>query len=492
MTVIPPLASGPHSLDKRQITVDQGTVAVVLRNGQVWQVRGAGRSGAVRGLFAGDRSLPAVGGLSYLLFVNSPFTVDMGLRDLLLRDGRRVGVTATVRARPVWMERPDLLLQLAREYGVHSVDRYTTVAAAQLDADFRAHAAAALSRVVHDSVVTTTDARHTLGGQTASDLLMIEILNPVFTLDDTEVTLDQMAREYEIEHRRVGYDTQLENARLQAEQSLEGVRHVLAEIRAQHQVALDRINALGEAETQALAAATYGVHPWTYRHPELAQEADLARMASLQGLITEYADTIPFLAEVLDQTPAQLLSALLRNENPAAAPRVVTATTGSGGGPRWRIADEVQEALQFATELADVTGAATATVDGPSGTRLLIAAVGGTNAPVVLPLDSPYWLSCGYTQVTMCLVPESGGAALVCGELARTMTGECGLPVDDVEVTESGSGLEVRLGLGAVPGHINAQEAGTNLVAWQSALTDLFAAAGLTATVRLTSGAAGG
>ena len=43
MTTIPALASGPHKLDHRALIVDEGTVAVILRNGRVWKVRSAGK-----------------------------------------------------------------------------------------------------------------------------------------------------------------------------------------------------------------------------------------------------------------------------------------------------------------------------------------------------------------------------------------------------------------------------------------------------------------
>lgn len=504
MTTIPPLASGPHRLERRALIVDEGTVAVILRNGQVWQVRSAGRSGVVRGRFDGDRSMPALGELSYLLFENAPFTVELELQDVRLADGRRIQVRSTVRARPVWMDNPRILLTLAHEYGIRSVDRYTAAAAAQLEADFRARVNAALAKLNHPEIVTAIDPRATLGGgTTASDLLVIDNLNTVFTLDGVEMELEDLGRRLPLRLAQVRADNQVRVAEVEAEQELENLRAVLERVRAEHLVDRQRVEVLGAAETARLAAELYGVHPWTYSHPELAQQVDLARIESLRGLLTEYADTIPFLAETFGRSPAELLAALMGNQVPEPGPHALAdAPRGAGGRralqasgralppARWQISAEVAEAVPFAPELEGITGAAAVASSVGDQERLVIAAIAPGRPAAMIPLDSPYWRSRGYGRVTLCVVPETDDPAEAGAQLAAQAAAECGFVVSQVEPVPGTGTTQLRVALDSVPADLDPHEAASMFTAWKTAVETLLAGAGHAATVSLVQQAA--
>ncbi|MER6950825.1 hypothetical protein ABT294_43105 [Nonomuraea sp. NPDC000554] len=315
--VLPTLVRGPYPLAGRRLVVDVGWLAVVFRNGVPRLVCGPGRHGSVLGLLTGRR-LPATGELSMLLFDTAPQNVQVAADDVRLADGRQVGVTAVAVVQPRWSAEPRMLLDIAARYGVLS-SRYGEAAGFQLDADFRAWARTLLGERDHDAVYLAHDSRSALAGSPGSSVPgggMLAVERFVHVIIDPDPVVTSI--------RTAGDEAEIEMARLVARTAIEPIGAALRAIRSRYRDAIARDHGVRQAALDVDLAALYGVVPLFMRDPTAGAEVEKARWQVLNGLLGEYADTIPFAAEALGVTPTELLKDLARGRVPgteaAAAP----------------------------------------------------------------------------------------------------------------------------------------------------------------------------
>ena len=319
--VLPTLVKGPFPIPARQLLVNVGWLAVVFRNGVPCRVCRPGRHSSVVGLFTGRR-LPATGELSVLLFDSAPQNVEMAADAVRLADARKVGVTAVAVVRPRWSTDPESLLDVVARYGVLS-SRYGEAAGFQLDADFRAWARRLLRRRGHDDVYLAADSRSALtgppgaSGQAAGPgegLLVVErFVHVVVTPDPVVVGIE-----------RVHDKSAIKAAALEAKAALEPLAAGLRELTELYADRRARARGLRRAELDVDMAAVYEVSPLFMRDPTAAAEVVKTRWQVLTGLVSEYADMLPFVAEELHVTPTQLLQNRAQGRIPAA---------GRDGGP---------------------------------------------------------------------------------------------------------------------------------------------------------------
>lgn len=315
--VLPTLVKGPFPLVARRLVVDVGWLAVVFRNGVPRRVCGPGRHGSFVGLFTGRR-LPATGELSVLLFDTAPQNVQVAADDVRLADGRQIGVTAVAVVQPRWSAEPGILLDVAGRYGVLS-SRYGEAAGYQLDADFRAWARTLLRERDHDDVYLAHDSRHALAGLPGlsglvtgpgGGLLVVERFVHVIIDPDPVVT----------SIRAAGDEAEIKMARLVAQTAVEPIAAALRAIKSRYRDAIAREHDLRQAALDVDLAALYGVVPLFMRDAKAGVEVEKVRWQVLNGLLGEYADTIPFAAEALGVTPTELLQDLARGRVPGTDP----------------------------------------------------------------------------------------------------------------------------------------------------------------------------
>lgn len=315
--VLPTLVKGPYRLPERWLVVNVGWLAVVFRNGVPRQVCGPGRHSAVTGLFTG-RGLPMTGELSVLLFDNAPQNVEMAADAVLLADARKVGVKAVAVVRPRWSADPRSLLDVVGRYGVLS-SRYGEASGFQLDADFRAWARGLLRERGHDDVYLAADSRSALAAPSGASgrpaapgdgLLYVERFVHVIVEPDPVVVAIEGVRD----------EAEIKAARLESKAALEPLEAGLRELRSQYADRIAHDHELRRARLDVDKAAVYGVIPAFMHDPQAAAEVIKTRWQSLTELVSEYADTLPFVAEALNVTPTRLLQDLARGRVPGAAP----------------------------------------------------------------------------------------------------------------------------------------------------------------------------
>lgn len=277
-------------LTERTIDVFEGTVCVILRNGEVYDVRGPGRHGGLLRLLDEDRRLPVSGSLTVLTFERAPAVSQAVSTPVRLRDGATVTVEMQAAIVPLWQKNPEAVKDVVRRYGVQPA-HIQEMAQAELEESLRVMARESLSVLTHEQVHSRADARTLMRIPAPTGLLTVgRLVSCSISRDQHEEASLTAMRDGGLNHLREVLEAGL--ARLRATNQIE-----VDAIRRRGELAGRMETAVAESEINATIAKLLGIPAVDVAYPAQRDARLRAQYETVRGVLENNMDLLPLLAD---------------------------------------------------------------------------------------------------------------------------------------------------------------------------------------------------
>lgn len=292
--------SGPETVTEKTIDVFEGTVVVLLRNGEIYDVRGPGRHGGLWRSLNEERRLPIIGSLTKLTFDRVPAVSDPITAQVRLRDGATVDVTVQAAIAATWEHKPESALDIVRRYGVNP-QRIQLNAQCDFDDSLRVMVKDSLRNLTHKEVHNVSDHRSLMRIPVPRGPLLVErLLSCTISHDPHEEQSVQMIRDAGLAHAQARIDAEMD--RFRAENQNE-----IATIRQQGEIKRRAIEAQAQAELDVATARLLGIDAIDVRYPDQRTTRLTAQYEMVRSIFADNMDLLPLLA---DPTNTQVLAGL--------------------------------------------------------------------------------------------------------------------------------------------------------------------------------------
>lgn len=282
--------SGPNAVTEKKIDVFEGTVVVLLRNGEIYDVRGPGRHGGLWRTFDEERRLPITGSLTKLTFDRVPDVSDLITTQVRLRDGATVDATVQAAIAAVWEQRPEAVLDIVRRYGVNP-RKIQESAQRDLDDSLRVMMYDSLRNLTHNEVHDVSDHRSLMRIPPPRGPLLIErLLSCSVGRDSHEERYATTIRDAGIERVRFGIQAEMDKLRAKN-------HNQIAAIQQQGELQRRALEAQAQAELDIAAAKILGVDTIDVRYPDQRATRLAAQYEMVRSIFADNMDLLPLLAD---------------------------------------------------------------------------------------------------------------------------------------------------------------------------------------------------
>lgn len=405
--------SSPVTLSERTLVVDEGTVAVILRDGKLYDVRGPGRHGGLWRLFTENNNLPLFGELKVMTFHRGPSMSDPISVPVRLVDRATVNVTVVVSIVPMWRTNPSAAGNTVREYGIDP-RRIEEGEQVKLVSAVKAMIESTVGSQTHNYVHTYPDKRSLLSIPHVPGLLQVSgILSCEISRDDHLEAAIRDERDAALEAQRAYFSNRIEMIRL------------FGSMERQH------AEAVSQAQLHLAVSRMLGVPVTDLAFPGSRELREGAQYRAAEAVLAQNLDLVPLFA---DPTAAHAVKNLM------------DAVNGMFGGPGMPTAAPPM--------LPSVAGGASArlvkriTMDSPSGAMEVLLVGGGEDRVIgqigapppnrLLVIDNPDPVNVALRAL--------GLAGTWCGLRIGAIPSSSGVDITRVEGEGANSGAETALG----------------------------------------------
>lgn len=281
---------GPLPLTEQTIDVFEGSICVILRNGEVYDVRGPGRHGGFIRLLNADRRLPVSGSLTVLTFERAPAVSQKVGISVRLLDGATVEVEMQAAIVPLWQEDPAAVKDVVRRYGVQPA-RIQEMAQVELEESMRVMARESLGALTHAQVHRHADARTLMKLPAPKGLLTVgRLVSCSIRRDPHEEASMAAIRDGELNHLREAVEAGV--ARLRATN-----RNGVNAIQRRGELAGRMETAAAESEINATIGKILGVPAVDVAYPNQRDARLRAQYQTVRGVLENNMDLLPLLAD---------------------------------------------------------------------------------------------------------------------------------------------------------------------------------------------------
>jgi len=281
---------GPDAVTEKTIDVFEGTVVALLRNGEIYDVRGPGRHGGLWRALNEDRRLPIIGSLTKLTFDRVPGVSDLITTQVRLSDGSTVNVTVQAAIAASWEHKPEAVLDIVRRYGVNP-QRIQENAQLDLDDSLRVMVHESLRNLTHNEVHEVSDYQSLMRIPAPRGPLIVErLVSCTVSRDAHEEQYGTTLRDARIARVRAGIEAQLDGFRA------ENQNH-LAAIRQQGELKRRAIEAQAQAELDVATAKLLGIGTIDVRYPDQRAARLAAQYEMVRSIFADNMDLLPLLAD---------------------------------------------------------------------------------------------------------------------------------------------------------------------------------------------------
>lgn len=281
---------GPSPLTERTIDVFEGTICVILRNGEVYDVRGPGRHGGLFRLLDEERRLPVSGSLTVLTFERAPAVSQRVRTAVRLLDGATVEVEMQAAIVPLWQKDPAAVKDVVRRYGVQPA-HIQEMAQVELEESMRVMARESLSALTHTQVHGRADTRTLMKLPAPKGLLTVgRLVSCSISRDPHEEASLAAMRDGGLNQLREALEAGL--ARLRATNRIE-----VDTIQRRGELAGRMEIAAAESEINATVAKILGIPAVDVAYPNQRDERLQAQYRTVRGVLENNMDLLPLLAD---------------------------------------------------------------------------------------------------------------------------------------------------------------------------------------------------
>ncbi len=281
---------GPSPLTERTIDVFEGTICVILRNGEVYDVRGPGRHGGLIRLLDEERRLPVSGSLTVLAFERAPAVSQTVRTSARLIDGATVKVEMQAAIVPLWQKDPAAVKDVVRRYGVQPA-HIQEMAQLELEESLRVMAKESLSTLTHAQVHGRADARTLMKLPAPTGLLTVgRLVSCSISRDPHEEASLAAMRDGRLNQLREALEAGL--ARLRATN-----RNEVETIQRRGQLVGRMETAAAELEINATVAKLLGIPAVDVAYPNQRDARLQAQYRTVRGVLENNMDLLPLLAD---------------------------------------------------------------------------------------------------------------------------------------------------------------------------------------------------
>lgn len=281
---------GPSPLTERTIDVFEGTICVILRNGEVYDVRGPGRHGGLIRLLDEERRLPVSGSLTLLTFERAPAVSQTVRTSARLIDGATVEVEMQAAIVPLWQKDPAAVKDVVRRYGVQPA-HIQEMAQLELEESLRVMAKESLSALTHAQVHGRADARTLMKLPAPKGLLTVgRLVSCSISRDPHEEASLAAMRDGGLNQLREALEAGL--ARLRATN-----RNEVETIQRRGQLVGRMETAAAESEINATVAKLLGIPAVDVAYPNQRDARLQAQYRTVRGVLENNMDLLPLLAD---------------------------------------------------------------------------------------------------------------------------------------------------------------------------------------------------
>lgn len=357
---------GPIPIDGRSLDVYEGTACVILRNGEVYDVRGPGRHGGLLRTLDEHRRLPYSGSLEVLTFEQAPAVSDPVTVEVRLRDGATVEVTMRAAIVPLWQKDPQTIADVVRRYGVEP-NRIEELARLELEGCLRVTAISSLSGLTHDQVHAAADLRRLLRPAASAGLLTVgDIVACSITRDRQAEAAHQTVRDGELS--RLGEIVAGELAALEAFN--QNTRDAIAR---QGQIQGELEARVAAAQIDALVGEILGITAADVALPGQRDARLQAKYDTVRGVLENNLDLLPLLADASENGSTGQMADLIATLFDDGLAGGAAPTIGLGAGRQGLPAPDSEAGRRVRRR---------AVVPGPYGPFEILVVDGGTDQTV--------------------------------------------------------------------------------------------------------------
>lgn len=282
--------NGPEAVTEKKIDVFEGTVVALLRNGEIYDVRGPGRHGGLWQTFNEERRLPIIGSLTKLTFERVPDVSDLITTQVRLRDGATVEVSVQASIAAIWEHKPEVVLDIVRRYGVNPA-KIQENAQRDLDDSLRVMMNDSLRNLTHNEVHDVSDPRCLMRIPTPRGPLIVErLLSCTVGRDVHEEQYVATIRDSGIASVRADIERKMD--RFRAEN-----RNELAAIQQQGELKRRAIEAHAQAQLDVATAQLLGIDTIDVRYPDQRTARLTAQYEMVRSIFADNMDLLPMLAD---------------------------------------------------------------------------------------------------------------------------------------------------------------------------------------------------